>query len=261
MESRNPESNAIVQALLDCKDHGYGTLTVDQLLSTLGRDKDTARDLHQKYESRGYNEEKLNYTQVSKNPMILQLDPVATKILLTLATYSTQDGYISVKHAVVSRITGLSERTIRSAIKTLTEAGLLVTVAGSSRHEPAILQVNPNAMYSGKRKHMTKDNRDFNARLQNQCILNQELDYEIRKDLITRKLTNGTQVRFSRIDLNMKKEPADRNSTDSPQNSPTENHTLDHQDLSSKQLQGQTSFADIPGVLPGAQPGEENLPF
>lgn len=151
----NQFNSSVLQALIDCKDYGLGSLTIDKAITKLQTDAKLLDDLSKRFENRNYNNNKIEFVQVSIDyGALLDLPSPALKVLLFLAFSASQSGTVSASAEVIMTFCHMSHNTLSKAMRQLYEAGFITTVAGSRRHEAPIYQVNPAYMYKGKRKFL-----------------------------------------------------------------------------------------------------------
>ncbi len=150
----NKTASSVLQALIDCKDSGLGSLTIDKAIVKLQTDAKLLDDLTTRFDNRSYNNSRIEFIQVSIAHSLLELPSPALKVLLFLAFTASQSGTVSASADVIMTFCHISHNTLSKAMRQLYEAGLITVVAGSRRHEAPIYQVNPKYMYKGKRKFL-----------------------------------------------------------------------------------------------------------
>lgn len=162
----NSNHDPILQALLDLDEAHLGRLSIQDAIKYLQNNKKLAKQLRDRYNARGYAQEKIQYVQLSIHQQLNELDPNALKVLIYLGMYCAQNGWVSIKQADLARVLNMSLNTLRAAIKILIANGLITEKKPVCRHAPAIWQVNPDVLYSGKRNHIDRARRDYNIQSQ-----------------------------------------------------------------------------------------------
>lgn len=203
MTRRNPDSNPLVQALIDLEDAGMGTLSVSQALIKLNNDQQLRRDLGTRFNQRGYAADKVTYTQlsISSTPTIMALSQSAFKVLVFLGMYCSQEGFISCKQTVIGRVTGISSKSVWSALQELTKAACIRVVVPAARHASPIWQVDPGIMHSGKRLLQKSRARDYADAVRDVKPLPQPQELIPVTTSIYRTLPDGTKLAYYTVDL------------------------------------------------------------
>lgn len=204
MSERNPDSNPIAQGLIDLIDAGCGSLTINQALTKINHDTKLRADLGTQFNQRGYNDDRIKYSQISKDAenRLMKLSNSALKILIFLGLNCNQDGYISCKKNIINKVTGISIRAIPPLIRELKETCCIREAYPSVRHEPPIWQIDPGIIYCGKRNLLERKKDNFWCALshQHQCIEPMPDLFPVASS-IYKKLPDGTKLYYHKIDL------------------------------------------------------------
>lgn len=151
--SRNPNSNSILQALLDLKDcGGYGEMTLDHIITKISGDRKLQKDLQAKWNAHAYPERDMVYTQLSMEQALMQLSPRACKVMIFLGMYCAQSTLIKVSYPVLEVGTGIKRTALREAIQELEDCGVIRIHTKPARHEAPIYSVDPAVINKGVRR-------------------------------------------------------------------------------------------------------------
>lgn len=151
--SRNPNSNSILQALLDLKDcGGYGEMTLDHIITKISGDRKLQKDLQAKWDAHAYPEKKMTYAQLTITQALMDLSPQACKILLLLGSYASQTGLVQVSYPTLETVTGIKRTMVREAVQELKDNGLILIRVKPIRHEAPIYCVDPGTIVKGARR-------------------------------------------------------------------------------------------------------------
>lgn len=149
--SRNPNSNSILQALLDLSDSGFAK-QVDPIIAKISGDRKLQKDLQAKWDAHAYPEKSMVYAQLTITQALMDLSPQACKILLLLGSYASQTGLVQVSYPTLETATSIKRTMVREAIQELKDCGLIRVRVKPVRHEAPIYSVNPGAISKGARR-------------------------------------------------------------------------------------------------------------
>lgn len=128
------------------------------------REQDRERKFNERWMNRDYNNEKATYSRFyHKNPLI-RMTGNQIKIYITLMAFAKTTNKIAVSAPVLKDLTGLSDLTIRKAVKELEEYGFLTRSRNQKSDEPTLYMLNPEISSCCKtslqdlREHEFKDN-------------------------------------------------------------------------------------------------------
>lgn len=246
---RNPTNSSILQALLDVEDAGFKT-QLEPVIAKLQSDKKLLQDLETRFQQRGYNQDKIKYTQLTIDERLVRLSNNATNVLLYLGMFCSQNGLVSIKLDELATATACgSKDTARRAVKQLMDNGLLVEIDGKRRHEPPVWQVHPGVIHSGKRMTVTTQVHDFMAKVKpgTKNLFREELPLVTQQDSIYRKLPDGSKVYFMHLHLvpQAEKEPSDTGTmSEGPRVNSRHNNSKAQQGGQDEQLPGQMDIYD-----------------
>ena len=237
--SRNPSSNAILQACLDVKDAGYGGMTFDQMITRLSSDKRLAADLQAKWNAHAYPERAMTWAQLAKEQRLLTLSPDAIKVLTFYGMYCHQSTLLQVSYKDLSAATDIKDRSLRTAVKELIDAGCLRIERPSVRHAAPVYAVNPSIINKGTRRKSNAS--DFVGKMTacRDYILQRELPLVVQEQTIYEDTPDGGKIAYNRIALATPGEAA-------KMQQPKRRRKTDP----GEQLPGQMSVFDIPEALP-----------
>lgn len=261
--TRNPNNNSYLQALLDLKDcGGYGDMTLDRIIAKISGDKTLQKDLQAKWNSHAYPEKDMVYAQASITQAFMQLSPRACKVLLLLGCYCSQSTLIKVSYPVLETITGIKRTELRRATQELEDVGLIRIHTKPARHEPPIYSVDPAAINKGVRR-VSKE-KEYMAELVQGGFPKVRYwrdafdpDLVIKCDSIRTKDADGSPIHYNALSLipaaEAKKdpEPAGTSSGKRPKgrrSSRRQNST--GEGAAEVQIPGQMNVDDYPDFLP-----------
>lgn len=201
MSKRNPDNNAVVQALLDLADAGMGTLSVSQAIAKLSNDQKLRRDLGTRFNQRGYAADKVTYTQLTIDFSIMGISTAALKVLIFLGLYCTQEGYVSCRQSVIARATKISAKTVWSALQELQKSAFIREIMPAARHAPTVWQVDPGVMHSGKRLLQRSRAQAFADAVRDTKPITPPPELVPVTSSIYRVLPDGAKLYFNSIDL------------------------------------------------------------
>lgn len=215
---RNPSSNAVLQALLDAADSGYGTMTINQLIAKLSSDSKLRQDMQAKWDGHAYPDKSMVYAQLGIDQRLFTLSDAGYKLITLLGMYCHQSGRIQAKLDDICAAIKVGRTSAKHAITELRECGAITVDVPASRHAAPIYRVDPALVHKGVRKR--SDVSDYVARLTikpEQYILSRELDMVVQTDTVR----SGATL-YARMYLAPAKRPDDagpkrRKSKQSPQ--------------------------------------------
>lgn len=107
------------------------------------KEQDRERKFNERWLNRDYNNEKATYSRFyHKNPLI-RMTGNQIKIYITLMAFAKTTNKIAVSAPVLKDLTGLSDLTIRKAVKELEEYGFLTRSRNQKSDEPTLYMLNP----------------------------------------------------------------------------------------------------------------------
>lgn len=107
------------------------------------QEQDRERKFNERWLNRDYNNEKATYSRFyHKNPLI-RMTGNQIKIYITLMAFAKTTNKIAVSAPVLKDLTGLSDLTIRKAVKELEEYGFLTRSRNQKSDEPTLYMLNP----------------------------------------------------------------------------------------------------------------------
>lgn len=266
--SQNPDNSAIIQVLLDLEAAGFKS-NVDPVITKLKSDKKLSKDLEARFLARSYANDKVKYTQLTIDQHLMELTDPALRILTFLGMYCSQEGMVSVKLDTLAKAAKQSLNTTRKAISELKKRGLLAERDGAKRHEPALWQVHPGVIHSGKRFAVRRQADDF-VNSTSSCqgkdyLLQQKLPLVIQQDSVCRIMPDGSKVYYIRLDLvsaDTEREPFDSATVSKgPSKIKQDNFSKSTSfRQADPQIPGQMEITDLPDFMPDPV-NDDNLPF
>lgn len=183
---RNPNSNSVLQALLDATDSGLGELTIDAAITKLSGDPKLRAALQKKWNAHAYPNKSLVWTQLVKDQRLMTLTDPALKALAFMGMYCSQTGLIQVSRKDLTAATGVKSTTLTSALKELQDCGAIRVAVPAVRHAAPIYAVNPGICNKGTRR--TGDKEAFEAHIVGakgpSYLLNRELPLCVQEDTV-----------------------------------------------------------------------------
>lgn len=235
MSNRNPNNSSVLQALLDASDLGYGSMTVDQLITRVSSDRKLCAALQAKWNGHAYPERAMDWAQLARSQALMTLSDPALKVLTLLGMYCHQSGLIQVRIEDICTATSIGRTSVKQAITELRACGALNVAAPSVRHAAPVYCVNPGLVNKGVRRKA--DTASFIADLSiepEKYILNRELTLVVQTDVV-----HNATMTYNRLYLVPPGEaacdPPKRRRRKKPENS---------------QVPGQMSLSDFPAVWP-----------
>lgn len=185
MANKNPDGNAILQALLDLQRLGYGVKSVNELIDTIGCDSKLRADLQKAWNGHAYPEKAMVFAQLGINQHLFTLSDAAYKIIMLLGMYCHQSGLIQAKLDDICTAVQVGRTSAKAAITELRQCGALAVAVPSVRHAAPVYSVNPTLINKGVRR-MT-DVTGFAAQLTiapDDYILNREPELVVQTDVV-----------------------------------------------------------------------------
>lgn len=240
--SRNPTSNSVLQAFLDARDSGLGTLTIDQAITRMSSDAKLRSALQAKWNAHAYPERVMEWAQLAKSQQLMTLSDEALKLLTFMGMYAHQSTLLQVSYKDLCTFTGIKKTRLRESIKELTDCGCIRIEKPSIRHAAPIYAVNPAIINKGTRRKT--DASDFAAKIGGcpDYILRRDLPILVQQETVYQDTSDGGKVAFNRLrpvlpgDTQTERKPR-RASKGAPANV--------------QQIPGQMTFADFPEVFNG----------
>lgn len=183
---RNPDSNSILQALLDLTDRGMGTWKVDDLITRISTDPKLRADLQKAWNAHAYPEKTMVYAQLSIDQRLFTLSDAAYKIITLMGMYCHQSGgLIQAKLDDICAAVKVGRTSAKAAVAELRKCGALDIAVPSIRHAAPIYRVNPALINKGTRRNT--DVSAFTAQLlinPSDYILNKDPELVVQTDII-----------------------------------------------------------------------------
>lgn len=187
-KKRNPDSNSVLQALLDLADRGMQTWRVGDLITKISTDPKLRADLQAAWNAHAYPDKALVYAQLAREQRLFTLTEAAYKVIGLLGLYCHQNGLIQARMDDISTTAGIGRSATKKAVKELLECGALQVERPSARHEAPIYRVNPALINKGVRRKA--DFRAYAAGLTitpDKYILNRPLELVIQTETVRDK--------------------------------------------------------------------------
>ena len=272
--SRNPNSNSILQALLDLKDcGGYGDMSLDHIITKISGDKKLQKDLQAKWDAHAYPETKMVYAQVTITQAFMDLSPQACKVLLLLGCYASQTSLVQVSYPTLEAATGIKRTMVREAVQELKDRGLIRVRVKPIRHEAPIYCVDPGAISKGARRQSR--GTEYKSALigggfpKNQYLLdNYSPSLVIKCDTVRSEDPDGEPIRYNTISLvpaeQAKKVPEPTGTSTSGTGKRTSKRSSKKESSTAEpdvQIPGQRELVDILAEMEQAPGIGDELPF
>ena len=149
--SRNPNNNSILQALIDLSDSGFAAMA-DPIITKISGDRKLQKDLQAKWDAHAYPEKSMVYAQLTITQALMDLSPQACKVLLLLGSYASLTGLVQVSYPTLETVTGIKRTMVREAVQELKDHGLIRIRVKPARHEPPIYCIDPGVIVKGSRR-------------------------------------------------------------------------------------------------------------
>ena len=233
-----------MQALLDLKDMGLGTMTIDQAFTKVSNDPRLRNALQAKWNSHAYPERSMEWAQLTKAQQLMTLSDEALKVLTFMGMYAHQSTLLQVAYKDLCCFTGVKRTRLREAIKELVDCGCVRIEQPSVRHAAPIYAVNPSIINKGARRKSSA--ADFAKKISgdgcSDFILTRKLPVLVQQEAIYQDVGDGNVIAFNRLT------PALPSSDDAPRK--RKRNTAESSPASDEQLPGQMSINDFPDLLP-----------
>lgn len=199
MGNRNPNSNSVVQALLDVADVGLGSMTVDQVITRLSGDSKLRTSLQNKWNGHAYPERSMEWAQLTKSQQLMGLTDTALKLLVFMGMYAHQSTLLQVSLNDLVTFTGIKKTSLREALKELLDCGCIRVEKPSVRHAAPIYAVNPAIVNKGTRRK--SDISSFASKVGGcrDYILQQDLPIVVQQETVYQDTTDGGTIAFNRL--------------------------------------------------------------
>ena len=149
--SRNPNNNSVLQALLDLSDSGFAK-QVDPIIAKISGDRKLQKDLQAKWDAHAYPDKSMVYAQLTITQALMDLSPQACKVLLLLGSYASQTGLVQASYPTLEAATGIKRTAVGEAVQELRDRGLIRVRVKPARHEAPIYCVDPGVIVKGARR-------------------------------------------------------------------------------------------------------------
>lgn len=183
--TRNPDSNSVLQALLDLTDRGMGTWKVDDLITRISTDPKLRADLQKAWNGHAYPEKSMVYAQLGIDQRLFALSDAAYKIITLMGMYCHQSGLIQAKLEDICSAVQIGRTSAKAAIAELRKCGALTIAVPSVRHAAPVYSVNPALINKGVRRKT--DVSGFTAKLKidpADYIFSQEPELVVQTDVV-----------------------------------------------------------------------------
>lgn len=271
--SRNPNSNSVLQALLDLKDcGGYGEMTLDHIITKISGDRKLQKDLQAKWDAHAYPEHSMVYAQLTITQALMNLSPQACKILLLLGSYASQTGLVQVSYPTLETVTDIKRTMVREAVQELKDHGLIRVRIKSARHSAPIYCVDPGVIAKGSRRQSRAT--EYRSALigggfpKNQYLLdNYSPSLVIKCDTVRAEDPNGESIRYNSLSLipaaEAKKIPESTGTSTSGKRTRKRSSTKGKSNTaeSDAQIPGQRELTDVLAEMEQAPGISDELPF
>ena len=138
----NDSKGTLQQIFDDFRAFGVTEEMMAEIKAHMQKD-DRERKFNERWMNRDYNNEKVAYSRFyHKNP-IIQMTGNQIKIYVTLMVFAKTTNKIAVSAPILKDLTGLSDLTIRKAVKELEEYGFLTKSRNQKSDEPTLYMLNP----------------------------------------------------------------------------------------------------------------------
>lgn len=141
----NPNGSSVLQMLLDCQTQGgWPADALKQMLEAAEADPKLCQNTDKLFESHRYPEKSIKWVKHRRDnelPRILTSDEKL--VLDTLEQYMNQSNLLQIGSRMLSKITGLNDRTVRSALESLIDKGCIAIKIKGVSNRPSIYMVNP----------------------------------------------------------------------------------------------------------------------
>lgn len=181
--SRNPSSNSILQALLDLADCGYGTMSVDDLITKLSSDSKLRTSLQKRWDRHAYPDESITWVQLTTRQEIFTLSDEARTLLQAMGTYANQSGLIQISTDNLVKLTHIKRTPLRAARTELLEAKAIAIVIPHAQHEPPVYAVNQRLINKGSRASIRRNDKFFEGDMSD-SVLSRKLDLIVKTEVI-----------------------------------------------------------------------------
>lgn len=185
MANKNPDGNAILQALLDLQRLGYGVKSVNELITAITGDAKLRADLQKTWCGHAYPEKSMVFAQLGIDQRLFTLSDAAYKVITLLGMYCHQSGLIQAKLDDICAAVQVGRTSAKAAIADLRKCGALAVAVPSVRHAAPVYSVNPALINKGVRRKT--DVTDFAAQLTiapDDYILNREPELVVQTDVV-----------------------------------------------------------------------------
>lgn len=149
MKNPNPDSNTVLQALLDAQAAGLGTLTINSAIARLQADKKLRADLQARWNGHAYPNKAITWTRLTVSEVWQALSPEACKVGLLLGMYAGQNTLVQCSLPNVVKLTGLNRTAANMALRELRSAGVIAKFRQERQRVAPIYAVNPAVCKKG----------------------------------------------------------------------------------------------------------------
>lgn len=181
--SRNPSSNSILQALLDLADCGYGTMSVDDLITKLSSDNKLRTSLQKRWDRHAYPDESITWVQLTTRQEIYTLSSDAKTLLQAMGTYANQSGLIQISTNDLEKLTHVRRTSLRAARTELLNAKAIAIVIPAAQHAAPVYAVNQRLINKGTRSSIRRNTMYFEGDMSG-SVLARKLDLIVKTEVI-----------------------------------------------------------------------------
>lgn len=185
MANKNPDGNAVLQALLDLQRLGYGVKSVNDLITAITGDAKLRADLQKTWCGHAYPEKSMVFAQLGIDQRLFTLSDAGYKIITLLGMYCHQSGLIQAKLDDICAAVKIGRTSAKAAVAELRACGALDIAVPPIRHAAPVYRINPALINKGVRRRA--DVTDFAAHLTitpDDYILNREPDLVVQTDVV-----------------------------------------------------------------------------
>lgn len=143
MKNPNPDSNTVLQALLDAQAAGLGTMTINAAIAQLQSNRKLAADLQARWNGHAYPNKSMRWTRFTVSEVWQALSPEACKVGLLLGMYAGQSTLVQCSLPNVVKLTGMSRTAANMALRELRNAGIIAKRREQRQREAPVYAVNP----------------------------------------------------------------------------------------------------------------------
>lgn len=195
--TRNPDNNSVLQALLDLADRGMGTWSVNDLITRIGSDPKLRADIQKAWNGHAYPEKSMVYAQLGIDQRLFTLSDAGYKVITLMGMYCHQSGLIQARLEDICSAVQIGRTSAKAAIAELRKCGALTIAVPSVRHAAPVYSINPALINKGVRRKT--DVSGFTSQLK----INPD-DYLFNKDpelVVQTDVVKNSEIVYNRLYL------------------------------------------------------------